>query len=808
MFNQVGYGRGSAVQPDIHDERDFRFEELDAVIERLTTERGALPRSARKAVKKWQRQRRKLVVHPEWTCEDFRELTDTSWHQRGEECTGFALAAIADYHLRTRYIESRARADRKHNKGAGPDEYRTPLTAADWTRIPHRDREKLTVSRRMMYEMAQIYDRETWRTGSTLRGALKGWRDSGVAAATAWPYEPGDEDGTRYGGLSLKRVIDSVGRPGAYYLRVGKNSVEDMKQALAMNYPLFVNARLHAGWYDLFLPSTEEGDRDPAADDGATWAPTARIGWAEDTKVLGGHAFVIVGYGRDGWRIHNSWGPQWGDGGYAVLPYEDWARHGQDVWFVFPPAERRRQAVSETTFLTGSEVAAEDEQLARAEADLLAAESELVVAIAASDDEGVAVDAETARDRVAAGEAAVAAATADVGAATTLIAASNPRASLYSDMWRHVITMDDDGRLLPLGTKYGLNKASLLTMLWMFRRQTEHWRTRRLAIFADAGYWSPTCSIEQLQPLRDALFAAEIYPVFLVWDTPWYADMQGWLYGNANVRPDTVIPKNNWYFSRPSMLANAAEFPAPRMWKQIERRAHEASRREDGAGRLLADAIHYNRTKKDFEIHLIGYGAGDLVLPDLAALLPPVASCNLWAPATTMEQFRTSYATMLDSGHLGHLTIQAMDPSDERDCQMGPLPGSLLELVSDVLAVKDLDVERIYDELSARGFPLDPEPVLGLDRYLAVDPDVNRLVLDGKLDVRPIELAAPAEADDRAKDDAHIRLITAAGVHATTVESIRAELPERRPARRPEFGMRRAADPLSAVPDVDVGRAG
>ena len=46
----------------------------------------------------------------------------------------------------------------------------------------------------------------------------------------------------------------------------------------------------------------------------------------------GGHAVAIVGYAEQGFIIQNSWGPSWGEGGFALLPYEDYMLHATDVW--------------------------------------------------------------------------------------------------------------------------------------------------------------------------------------------------------------------------------------------------------------------------------------------------------------------------------------------------------------------------------------------------------------------------------------------------------------------------------------------
>jgi hypothetical protein len=97
--------------------------------------------------------------------DDYRRYVGETWHQRGEECTGFALAAIAN-HSRLRQFDDPA--------------------------LP-------SVSRRMLSEVAQLHDGEEFQEGSTLRGAHKGWSRTGVARDDLWPYDPDDGFGAVYG---------------------------------------------------------------------------------------------------------------------------------------------------------------------------------------------------------------------------------------------------------------------------------------------------------------------------------------------------------------------------------------------------------------------------------------------------------------------------------------------------------------------------------------------------------------------------------------------------------------------------------
>jgi hypothetical protein len=207
------------------------------------------------------------------SCDAYRRYVGTTWHQRGQECTGFALAAVANYTLRRR---------------------------ADDPALPG-------VSRRMLYEMAQFYDGEAFKEGSTLRGALKGWRRVGVTRDDLWPYSPRDEEGTEQGGLTLARLLDARARRLLRYERIATEDIRTMQHALAEGRALYASASYHVGWFRLYIPGVEP-----------------EIVQRPDDAMRGGHAFVIAGYDERGFWIHNSFGPGWGDGGYARLPYEDW----------------------------------------------------------------------------------------------------------------------------------------------------------------------------------------------------------------------------------------------------------------------------------------------------------------------------------------------------------------------------------------------------------------------------------------------------------------------------------------------------
>ena len=185
-------------------------------------------------------------------------------------CTGFGLAAVAQYLLATRLVK--------------PD--REPIS-------PH-----------MFYNLARRYDEWPGErySGSSARGALKGWHKHGVASLQAWERH-------RHR-LVPELLRDAVKRPLGAYFRVNHKDVVAMHAAISEVGALYAEADVHSGW-------------DNVKADG-------RIPFVK--TIDGGHAFAIVGYDVDGFWIQNSWGADWGFHGFCHISYDDWLANGCDVW--------------------------------------------------------------------------------------------------------------------------------------------------------------------------------------------------------------------------------------------------------------------------------------------------------------------------------------------------------------------------------------------------------------------------------------------------------------------------------------------
>jgi hypothetical protein len=165
------------------------------------------------------------------------------------------------------------------------------------------------VSPRMLYNLAQKFDRWPGEdySGSSCRGAIRGWASMGVCSEALWPYVEGDTSD-----LNLDRVRDARSNGiGAYYRL--KHQVGDFHAALNEVDAIYVSADVHPGW----------------------WTQNIRGGIITPSRdVTGGHAFAVVGYNDRGFWVQNSWGAGWGEGGLALWLYEDWQVNLKDAWVV------------------------------------------------------------------------------------------------------------------------------------------------------------------------------------------------------------------------------------------------------------------------------------------------------------------------------------------------------------------------------------------------------------------------------------------------------------------------------------------
>ena len=153
--------------------------------------------------------------------------------------------------------------------------------------------------------------------GTTLAAAASALAEAGQPPERLWPYdEARDQWAPTY------RPSDEACAAAALRcLREGRAvqpTSSTLRHALDEGLAVLLGVRLYATWY---APS-----------------PEGRIALpATGTVALGGHAVLLVGYDGDSMAVsyfivRNSWGGDWGEGGYAYLPSAYVDAHGLQAW--------------------------------------------------------------------------------------------------------------------------------------------------------------------------------------------------------------------------------------------------------------------------------------------------------------------------------------------------------------------------------------------------------------------------------------------------------------------------------------------
>lgn len=144
--------------------------------------------------------------------------------------------------------------------------------------------------------------------GAYLRDVMKAASKYGFAPDAVWPFDtqmvqqsPG------------KGAMDAArdNKPGEYH-RIDNHDLAAMLACLASGNGLVGGVNVYDSW----------------------WTPPGGVIIGKKGAAHGGHAIFFVGYDM-GARLlcfKNSWGKDWGDGGYGYLPFEYVQNEGNDFW--------------------------------------------------------------------------------------------------------------------------------------------------------------------------------------------------------------------------------------------------------------------------------------------------------------------------------------------------------------------------------------------------------------------------------------------------------------------------------------------
>ncbi|MBK8118416.1 MAG: peptidoglycan-binding protein [Sulfuritalea sp.] len=486
---------------------------------------------------------------------------------QGQEgaCTGFGLACVVNY-LRWR--------------GAG---------------MP----KKLeSVSPRMLYKFARRYDEYEGENydGSSCRGALKGWYHNGVCLETRWPHAPGAEP-QPVAGWDKDATEQTLG----VYYRIDPKAITDLQAAILQVGAIFVSSYTHTGW-----DKVKTAAKPPKGH-----ADLPVIDYQGRPSRTGGHAFALVGFNRTGFVIQNSWGEDWGAGGFAVIGYADWVAHAIDAW------------------------------------------------VAATGVPGV-VSGRLASGVSGTAGAGVAGATADWW--------NEEKA------YEHSIVLGNNGHVARFDTLDGVtrtlqNQACVLPDTW-FRISGA--AQKRLVLYVHGGLNSEDDAIKRARAMGRYFLGNGCYPLFLVWKSGLLESFNNILEDKSTSGPAGIAGGPlDWITDKLSdpVIEKTIGRPFARpLWSEMKENAELAAASGRG-GDLMTDALRAlaNSWGDKFELHLVGHSAGCIALGRLLDclaqkdLIPRVKSMHLYAPACTVGFANRHYAPYADIMQRLHLDILADD---------------------------------------------------------------------------------------------------------------------------------------------------
>lgn len=507
-------------------------------------------------------------------------------------CVGFALAAVINISLRKRY-----------------------------KKFP----ENHLVSARMLYEMAQCYDE--WKgenyAGTSLRGAMKGWHRHGVTTEELWSTKAGVDMGS-----VLK---DALRCPlGAYY-RIIDNDVHQVQAAVVEGDAVLASAWVHSGWENnKLLPANE-----------------ASSGLKMIRKKIGKtglHSFAIVGYTPYGFIIQNSWGEEWGSGGYALLGYDDWIENRQDAWVARPGPETRDSEGNAKIFRTRFP----------GDADTMSIRTGTTI-------HGLDLDPQLAPFLINTG---------DKGALSTEGRIRTPQGDLH-EMARQILTT-------PV-TEAGY---------------------RHVVLYANGGFTSEKKGAETANRLFRICRQKGVCVYFFIWESGIVESLFGWLKSTDDaLGPVGFSWKEAWDRIREKagdiwhkIQYEIGEKLAPPLrtifWKEGKGRAIGASQPGGGA-RLFVEKLFevISQVPDDnYRFHLVGHSGGSIYLAHLyenklSSLLQQhaakakLASIQFMAPAISINDAQTMLKDAIDKNNF---LVYMLKKEDEEKDSIGIYPHSLL----------------------------------------------------------------------------------------------------------------------------------
>ncbi len=375
---------------------------------------------------------------------------------------------------------------------------------------------------------------------------------------------------------------------------------------------------------------------------------------------IGGHAFAIVGYSRHGFIVQNSWGKDWGSKGFALWLYRDWIETVSDGW-VF------RLALP-TPEILGLRVQS-----------------------------AISGDAEAHKQP--------------------------PRRLEVAGHFVHYDNGSYKARGRYWSTRIDIEQTADLIAETVKNPDGGY---KHLLIYAHGGLNAPTASARRIAALKLGFKRNGIYPFHIMYDTGLVKELTDAIkraLGLAEQRSQGFV---DWIGEKISdvtdkMIEDTVRKPGTAIWDEMKSDARWPFEEKDSDGVHTIISFVAALSGTGLKIHLVGHSTGAILLGHLLKALDSlgssdiVSSCNLMAPACSIDFYKRHYAPRL-SGlgennvvNLPALNIYNLVDELERDDNVAlAYRKSLLYLVSKAFERDTekplLGMQRFSNEISGPNF--------------------------------------------------------------------------------------------------------
>ncbi|MCB4811057.1 C1 family peptidase [Methylovorus menthalis] len=298
------------------------------------------------------------------------------------------------------------------------------------------------------------------------------------------------------------------------------------------------------------------------------------------------------------------------------------------------------------------------------------------------------------------------------------------KAYSYTDLRPHIISIGNNGKLLP-GGDYGTSPAELKNIFTRdFPRIMKDVKKPRLLIFAHGGLVAEEDAVNRVAGYRQALLDEGVYPISFIWHSDYWSTITNILKDSMrNRRPEGFIDDaKDFMLDRvDDTLEPLARFLTGKLsWDEMKSNAIAASDNDGGAYLAFQHIVELKNSYPNLEVHCVGHSAGAIFhsafLPLLASKVE-VETLTLWAPACTTKVFKKAYIPLIESKKIKKFSLFVLNDQTEQDDNCAKVYNkSLLYLVSNAFEEK----EKI---------PLyrDGEPILGMEKFIQKDSKIQRL---------------------------------------------------------------------------------